>query len=82
MIQAGLELPIFPNLELAALTVLHSGAQANRIHRNMSPCLCSAYLGHILDRLSFTHTHEFICVVGGKPDDITVLLSIVAEYTD
>lgn len=25
---------------------------------------------------------NFICVSGGKPDDITVLLSIVAEYTD
>lgn len=28
------------------------------------------------------YEYIFIFIVGGKPDDITVLLSIVAEYTD
>jgi len=52
---------------------------------------CKLIIGYIL-RLSFgcmytTDPHPlffpfFSCCAGGKPDDITVLLSIVAEYTD
>ena len=32
--------------------------------------------------ISFLTLVFFFCPAGGKPDDITVLLSIVAEYTD
>lgn len=75
--------PNLPNPELTAFsclsTLVHWQTRSTERWALVSTVLPGPQLWLILP----THILiSSICVLGGKPDDITVLLSIVAEYTD